>query len=377
MQRIAWTLVVLCLAASANAQPMAAGEPAGQDLKCPLDENRFTPPPAQRPDPGGGSDSDGCLHSLESDALTGLVVICPRCNYAASDRAFAAAIPDAKRGALLRVLARSRYRDVTDTVVEVPAWERFRLGAQCAHVLGNADDEASMLRFAVWAARIEACSPSTLDLCRPVASNYGIPLPQAMTPLPQRYQYYSTRGMEQVIDELNMRIADAPKVEEKHRLTLELAMVYERAGFAAKRDEVVAKLGEASASDAAVAAPLARFKKLLGIERDFETQLVDVLKDRAAKAASRDLKAEDHFLAADTLRRLGRDKEAVEEYRAARKLMPQPSNERIYADYFLTTLAPGEPLPAPEPEKVETTNLAPAPEAPKTTETPKTPEAPK
>ena len=378
MRRILWTTAaVLGLAMSANAQPA----PTGQDMKCPLDGSLFQAPLGDPGDRSGGADSDECPHPMTSNPLAYIVVVCPRCNYASLSNTFATAIPDAKRPDLLRVLAKSKYRDVADPMTEIPLWERYRLASQCARVLDRPDERVATLKFAVWSARIEACRPGTLEVCRPVDVGNAVGVPgftrsQAVTHLAQRdSEGFPTRAVDDALRDLDRKIAAAPKPEDKDRLTLALAMMDERAGYPAKRDAAVAKLGEAAASDPSIAAPLARFKKLIEAEQSFQSQLADELKDRIAKDADRRAKAADGYLLADGLRRLGRDKEAVAEYRAARKLMSQPSDMRIYTDYFLTMLAPGEPLPVAESEKAPepgTPQFAPTPEKP-ATNAPQTP----
>ena len=148
----------------------------------------------------------------------------------------------------------------------------------------------------------------------------------------------------------------------------------ERAGFAAKRDRVLAGLEKARAAEAAPAGPLDRFKKLLAIEAEFQSQLVDLMRARLKTETDRQSRAGLTYLLADTLRRLNRDAEAVAEYRAARRLMNEPSETRVFTDHFLSMLAPGEPLPVPEPEKPEEPRetapgpekgATPAPDAPK------------
>ncbi len=370
MRRTAWwAAAVLAAAAAAWAQvgpvgPSGLGGPGATELTCPLDGYHFAPASGGFGDRAGGLDSDGCAHSLGEPWLTAILVVCPRCNYAAMRGEFARDIPEGKRAALLRMLVKSHYRGVADGVRGIPPWERYRLAAQCAEVLERPEERLDCVKYAAWSARIEACRSASAAY-----SNFG----RFVTPLPQQMDEYgrTSRGVADVLREIDRKIAAAAAPDEKNRLKLHLAAMLERAGFAAKRDAVLAALDAAAPADPSLAALLNRFRKCLAVEREFQEQVVELLRERLKKDESRTARAQDLYVLADTLRRLGRDAEAVTEYRAARRLMSEPIDMRTYVDHFLSMLAPGEPLPVPEkaPEPAAPALApvmpAPAPEAPK------------
>jgi hypothetical protein len=325
------------------ATPLFGQVPGPEEITCPVDGYRVRISSLETSDRGGGMDSDGCLHDLRGDTLGQMVVVCPRCNYAASRTEFAAPLKDDQKRRVLSTLAGSTYRGVVDGLTDIPGWERFRLAAKCAAALGNAAMEATYNRFAAWSARAEAVKPATVAY-----SSYM----RLIAPLGGRInELMSAWGVEDVCREIEEKIAATKKPEEQNRLRLYLAMMCERGGFAAKRDEAVAGLERSMGADASMRAAVDLFKRLVAIEADFQKKLVPML----GKAPGKDEPRTDHamrrFLLADTLRRLGRNAEAVDEYRAARRLMSQPTQFRSYTDHFLSMLAPGEPLPTPEPEK--------------------------
>ncbi len=317
--------------------------PGPMEVICPLDKCRFVPPAGESGDRWGGMDSDECWHSVVSQPLPFLVTVCPRCNYAASRGEFVREIPEAKKAELLRMLVKSKYRGVTDTISAIPPWERFRLTAQCATVLDRADDRLAAVKYAAWSARLEACRPATLASMQQARMTLA---PVAGTA--KVAERIPSRGIGEFIREMEFQVAAAASPAEKNRLSLHLAMMCQRAGFVAKRDAVLATLQSAVPADPSLAGPLNRFLGLLRVEREYQTESIGLLRERVKTEDRPEARAVFTYLLADTLRRLGRDAEAVAEYRAARKLMAQPSAYRIYTDYFLTMLAPGEPLPTPE-----------------------------
>jgi hypothetical protein len=334
---LGWVVLVLL------ATPAFAQVPASDEITCPLDGYHFRVPAAEPGDRSGGMDSDGCPHDLKGETLAQTLVVCPRCNYAAGRLDFASPLQDEQKRRLLGALVRSTYRGVTDGVADIPGWERFRLAAKCAAALGNVKDETTDTKFAAWVVRAEATKPATVA--------YGSPL-RLIAPLSRRLnEWMSTRGVEEVIREIEEKLAEAKKPEEQNRLRLHLAMMCERAGFAARRDEVVSGLERSMGSDAGVAAAVGLFKRLVALEADFQKKLVGLMGKAPGKVENRMDRAMESYLLADTLRRLGRNAEAVDAYRSARRLMSEPLELRSYTDHFLSILAPGEPLPTPEVEK--------------------------
>jgi hypothetical protein len=335
---LGWVVWVLLLAT-----PLVGQVPGPEEVTCPVDGYHFRVPSGERGDQGGGMDSDGCLHDLRGETLAQTLVVCPRCNYAASRLDFAATLKDEQKRRLLGALAASTYRDVADSLADIPGWERFRLAAKCAAALGRAKEEINYTKYAAWSARVEACRPATVA--------YSSPL-QLIAPLGRRLsEWMSTRGIEDVIREIEERTLEAKKPEEQNRLRLHLAMMYERAGFAARRDGVISGLERSMGSDASLTTAVGLFKRLVALEGDFQKKLAGLLGKVSGKDENRWDRAMQSYLFADTLRRLGRNAEALDEFRSARRLMSEPSELRSYTDHFLSILAPGEPLPTPELEK--------------------------
>lgn len=328
-------MVILQVAASARLA--RAGE-----VTCQVDGCHFRLPEGQPGDRAGGTDSDLCPHDCRGRTLPYILVVCPRCNFAALHVDFASELTDEQRRLLLRALATSRYRGVTDSVAEIPGWERFRLAAKCAALLGREKEEVNCLRCAAWSARIEACRAATVAY----SSRERMIAPVGR----QVSAWQATRGVADVIGEIEEKIAEAKKPAEKARLTLHLAMMCQRGGFAARRDKVIARLKRSVGSDRVLAARVRRFTELVAVETECQKELVTLLARRLEKETSRPARTTLTYLLADTLRRLGRDAEAVRKYRGARRLMSEPGELRLYTDHFLSMLAPGEPLPLPEPE---------------------------
>jgi len=329
------------------------GQVAGPgEIVCPVDGYRVRAASLESSDQAGGMDSDGCMHDLRGDTLAEALIVCPRCNYAAPRREFAAPLKDDQKRRLLAALAGSPYRGVDDGWTDIPGWERYRLAAKCAAALGNEAEEANYTRLAAWSARVEASKPATAAYSSPV---------RFIAPLGGRInELMSTWGVEDVAREIEEKIAATKKPEEQNRLRLYLAMMCERGGFAAKRDQTVAALEGSIGADASMRAAVDLFKRLVAIDADFQKKLVVMLGKTSGKTEDRMDRATRSYLLADTLRRLGRNAGAVDEYRAARRLLSEPTQLRNYTDHFLSMLAPGEALPTPEPEKpVELTPLGP------------------
>ena len=358
-------VVLLLVGAAAFGQPVAQ-PPTSRELVCPVDGCHFRVPRVEPGDQAGGADSDGCVHDRKGQSLPQLLRVCPRCNYAAGRGEFTAPLSEEQRRLVLRALATSEYRGVTNTLTEIPSWERFRLAATCATALGKEKERLDYLGFAAWSARVEACRSATVTYSS---------RERMITPIPtQLNEWMSTRGIADVIREITGKTTVARDPSEKNRLMLHLAMMYQRAGFVAKRNEVVKRLTPASESDGRLAARLERFRKLVAVETDLQKQRVALARKRLAEVKTRRERTTVNSLLADTLRRLGKDAEALEYYRAARKLMTEPTQPRRLIDHFLSMLAPGEPLPIPVPED-DTTDEKPATQ-PEPAETPKgTPEA--
>jgi len=332
---MAWVLLL--------ATPALGQAPVPEEVTCPVDGCHFVVPRGEPLDQGGGMDSDGCPHGLQGDTLSQTLVVCPRCNYAASRLNFPATLKDQEKRRILGALARSTYRNVTDSLTDIPGWERFRLAAKCAAALGNAKEEATYTKYAAWSVRVEACRSGTVA--------YSSPL-EIIAPLGRRLnEWMSTRGIEDVIGEMEEKIAGSKKPEEQNRPRLHLAMMCQRAGFVARRDEAISGLERSMGSGAPLAAAVGLFKRLVATEAGFQKKLVDLLRTSSGKDENRWDRAMQNYLLADTLRRLGRNAEALDEFRSARRLMSEPSEARLYTDHFLSMLAPGEPLPTPEEEK--------------------------
>ena len=346
--------ILCCVVLAMLATPVFGQVPGPEETTCPVDGYRVKAPSFETPDQGGGMDSDGCVHDVRGDTLAQMLIVCPRCNFAASRTEFAAPLKDDQKRRVLAALAGSMYRGVADGWTDIPDWDRYRLAAKCAAALGHGAEEATYDRFASWTARVEAVKPATVAYSSPV---------QVIAPLGGRINAWrSMRGVEDVTREIEEKIAEAKKPEEQNRLRLYLAMMCERGGFAAKRDQAVAGLEGAMGADASMRAAVDLFKRLVAVEADFQKKVVLVLGKAPGKDENRVDQSMRSYLLADTLRRLGRNAEAVDEYRAARRLMSEPTQLRSYTDHYLSILAPGEPLPTPEPEKsVELT--PPGPEA--------------
>lgn len=348
-------LLVVVLGAYAYGQ---SGEPG--EVTCPVDDCHFKAPAGEPGDAAGGVDSDECRHPIRGQTLPYMMLVCPRCNYAAGRLDFTSERTEEQKRLILRRLRDSRYRGVADSMAEIPGWERFRLAAKCAALLGNERDQINFCKFAAWSARTEACLPATVaysDLMRIIA-----PVERPIN------QWVSARGIRDVIAEIEDKLASETAPAEKARLRLHLAMMCQRAGLAARRDRTLGQLAALPAADAARAANVKRFRRLVAIETEFQEELVELIEKRLPAEKTRWDRTALTYVLADTLRRLGRDAEAVGHFRAARKMMSTPSELRLYTDHFLSMLAPGEPLPVPEPEKEpETEKTASEPkEAPKT-----------
>jgi len=353
-------VLVLVFQAAAFAQ---RGEPL--EVICPVDGYHFRIPVGERGDRNGGKDSDECPHDRRGQTLPHMLMVCPRCNYAASSREFLKSLTDEERLRVLHALASSEYRGVANSLTEIPGWERFRLAAMCAEVLKKEQEQLEYLEFAAWSARVEACRPASVAYSSPA---------RKITPLGQRISEWEvTRPIADVIREIKEEMKGAKKPREKHRLMLHLAMMYERAGFAAERDKVLGQLEKSAESGSLLTRRVSRFRNLVAVETDFQKQVVALAQERLAKLEARWERATTNYLIADTLRRLGKDAEAVKHYRAARKLLTRPSETRIYVDHFLSMLAPGEPLPTPEPEEEEKAEKTPATPPQFTTEPPEVP----
>ena len=336
-------VVAVCSAACAQ-QPPVSGPP---ELTCPVDGWKFTPAVVMSGDGAAGMDSDTCQHSRRGLPYPTAVVVCPRCNYTRAAGEFAAPLTDAERHLLLRELAGSRYRGVTNGLTEIPSWERYRLAAKSAAVLGKTDGELEAWLVGAWCARIEACRAASFkySASRPVSNMIDL---------------------RRVIDDIGSEVDETKDVAERNTLLLHLAMMQQRAGSVKDRDATIAKLKTSLGADRSASARLARFEKLIAVEKEFQQNYLAALKK---KEAEKDAKPNifQAYLRADTLRRLGRDDEALQAYREARKLTAGLSEVRARIDYFLSLMAPGEPLVEPESEKVE------KPDRP---ETPATPEEP-
>ena len=328
--------LVLLLSATVWSQTTPA---APVERVCPLDGHRFAVPKMVRGDQRGGADSDQCVHDYHGHTLVMEVVVCPRCSYAALKTLFAMPLPPEKKAPLLRELAKSRYRGVTNSWTEIPSWERSRLADRCAVVTEREDVRLDCLKMASWNARVEACRPATVA----VAASERVIMPLAMG---------GAVGIEDVIRELRNKIKEETKPVEKNRLRLHLAMMSQRAGFVKDRDATLAELKIAAAADAAMLLRVKRFEELVAIETGFQKQFVEVAR---AYLAGKDKPPLDRirlsYALADTLRRLGRNDEAVKTYRDTRKLMTTAKDLRVLTDHFLTMLAPGEPLPVPGKEE--------------------------
>ncbi|HUW55209.1 MAG TPA: hypothetical protein VMZ92_01100 [Planctomycetota bacterium] len=353
MLRPVGVIVVVLVGAVAFGQPAGPGE-----LICPVDGCHFRVPVGQPGDRAGGTDSDQCPHDRQGETLSSALIVCPRCNYATSRAEFTAPVSDEQRRLILRALATSRYRGVTNVLTEIPSWERFRLAATCAAALGKEKEQLNCVEFAAWSVRVESCRAATVAYSS---------RERMITPIPtQLNEWMSTRGIGDVIREIVEKSAAAGTAAEKNRLLLHLAMMYQRAGFAAKRNEVLQQLKPAGEADALLAGRLERFRTLVAVEADFQQQVVILARKRLAGAETRWDRATLNYLLADALRRLRKDAEALEQYRAARKLMTEPTQTRRLTDHFLSMLAPGEPLPTPVPEEKTGDATAPAPtDAPK------------
>lgn len=346
MRRMMLSVVVLALLGAFCWGQVEAPAPP-KELTCPVDGFKFAFPPFEPGDRAGGSDSDMCPHDIQGQTLPGLVVVCPRCNFTASLNDFENPLKPEQRQAELKVLASSKYRGVTDTLTEIPSWDRFVLAARCASVLPDpAGMEAEYYKYAGWCARIQATRPATVA--------YG-----QLSPL----------AVDDAVKMIQEKTQEAETKPEKARQQLYLAMIYERAGYAARRDAGVAELEKEAGSDAALKDKIDDFKRLVGIERGFQEKFLELARKRLEKTTNRDERMSIEYVVADTERRLGKDAEALADYRIARKLMIDPVRSRMLrslTDHFLSMLAPGEPVPIPEetPEPKPTAET-PAPETPK------------
>jgi len=334
-------LLLVLTAGLVQAQQPPSGPP---EFVCPVDGHKFKLAQVTPGDGRGGMDSDMCQHNRTGLPYPNVVIVCPRCNYARAPRVFAAKLSDTDRGLILRRLAKSPYRGVKNPFTDIPPWACHRLAAQSANVLKETDGELEAWLVGSWCARIEACRVATFKYS---ASH-------ALSNMMQ---------LRRLIREMEAALVTTKDAAEKKTLLLHLAMMHQRAGSPKARDATIAKLKTTLAGDRLAAARLARFQKLLAIEAEFQREYLAALK-RVSAGKDYEPNAVHAFFRAEVLRRLGKPDEALKEYREARKLTTGAGELRARIDYFLTLLAPGEPLvepekperpkaPAPEPEPTE------------------------
>jgi hypothetical protein len=258
-------------------------------------------------------------------------------------------LDDQQKHALLNALIDSPYRGVRDSWAEIPAWERYLLSAKCSEVVGDDDALLGGVMFAVWSARIEACRPAAMKQ----ASQQRV-----VTPLAERLsQGFLSMSIADAINEQEGEIERERIPAKQHELKLLAAMMCHRAGYTEKRDAFLAALRPPVAASPLLASRAKRFKELVAVETQAQERLIAILGKQLAEDDDNDAKGRHTvlmFQLADTLRRLGRKSESLEQFRAVRRRIKNPTDSlRMLTDHLLTVLAPGEPLPVPlldEPE---------------------------
>ena len=205
MRALAAVVVLAALGTCLYAQTPEMPSAQVPEMTCPLCGHHFVPSLGEMSErsPGGGVDSDGCRHFLHGPRYGEAVIVCPRCNYAAVPSDFPAEIKEDKKAALLRALAHSSYRGVTDVSTEIPPWERFRLEFECDSILGRDRQELAHTLWAVWSVRIEECRVATGAASLMFPGIMALAGQGGGTPI------------ESVIKDFNDRIGRAAKAEER------------------------------------------------------------------------------------------------------------------------------------------------------------------
>ena len=301
---------------------------ASQKMTCPLDGHTFSRPAPQPPGRNTGVDSDLCPHPVGAFALSGVMVTCPRCNYTDLGLGFAnATLEEATKTKLFAALATSTYRGLADPLTQIPTWERARLGLTCARARRlKASELVDWHLLGIYSLRIEATRQATR------LYGFGDPIRAAAR-----------------FAAIERRMLDETDAARRARMKLHLAMLSHRMGLPERRKSWLAATLKDDGATAALRLSVERFRKRVRMETSYQRELVAVLGEALAETDLRPGRRTSLvYLKADTLRRLGKLREAAIEFRALRKTMAQTSPRRELCDYFIALLA--EHLPA-EPDK--------------------------
>lgn len=296
-----------------------AAELRPMDFVCPVDDYKFTLPVLAKADAAAGWDSDLCQHTVGLSPVTYSLVTCPRCNYTAMQASFVERVKPEQSEKILAALAGSKYRGVEDSFTEIPTWERAKLAGICGRIKGEEPSkQADYERMAIYSLRIDACR--SVD---------------------RLFRIESPLTIQRVLAAAKLNMQDESKPSLKAEYLLYLAMICERAGFTAERDQWLAKAEQDKDLPQANRIDLKKFAERTVQEKEWQEKLVttidEALKQQGLPAPSKDSL---RYLKADTLRRLGRLQEAAADFQIVRDSAPNTGTIRELSDYFLGLLKP-------------------------------------
>lgn len=302
------------------------------ELDCPVCRQRFTTVRCAQSNTRGGIDRDSFARSLGAEPEYYRISTCPRCGYSgyASDFDPAVMLPPDLRAKILRsprLKLPEGFTPASDPR-ELDARDRYRLAIQCYEWSQRSDEALAWLHLrASWIARDEGSNlPKDDRLAR-------------MMRFIERWKPSINEGGNQLSVEMQLaaRVAEAAAWGEFNRYQrpyadLAVVLILRRHGENRQAGPMLERLAACEAFDQALRKSIERMRASIELEREEQVKAAACF-ERAllAKQINAPNRGAACYVLGELLRRLGRDRDAVQWYDAALKEPQLPGDLRTWA----------------------------------------------